>query len=79
MQTLRWSSVGVVGNVNIDFSLDGGITWNALFNNTPNDGEQLWHVNATPTTNARVRIISVLDPRVVAISSNPFAILPVEQ
>ena len=79
LQTLRWNSVGVVGNVNIDLSIDGGGSWIALFMNTPDDGEQLWNVNATPTTNAGVRITSVSDARIVALSLNPFTILPVEQ
>lgn len=78
LQTLRWNSVGVVGNVNIDLSIDGGVSWVALFMNTPNDGEQSWNVNATPTTNARIRIASVSDARIVALSPNPFTILPVE-
>jgi len=56
---ITWSSTNLSGasTLNIELSLDGGITWSTLIANTPNDGSQAWPIGIqTPSTSARIRI-----------------------
>jgi len=55
-QTITWSHVAVVGNVRLEYSLDGGATWVSINANTANDGTEPWTTPATPNTQARVRV-----------------------
>ena len=43
-QTIRWSTQGVPGNVNIALSGDGGATFQTLAFDTPNTGSYTWNV-----------------------------------
>ncbi|MDD5688227.1 MAG: discoidin domain-containing protein [Elusimicrobia bacterium] len=55
-QTVKWTSAGITGNVNIDISTDGGTTWTSLVSNTPNDGSHLVKTPNTPSTTCRIRV-----------------------
>jgi hypothetical protein len=44
VQTIRWTSTGITGNVRIDLSRDGGSTWTTIISSTPNDGSEQWTV-----------------------------------
>ncbi len=47
---VRWLSQGNVGNIDIDYSINGGETWNNFANNTANDGEYDWVLPANTTS-----------------------------
>lgn len=53
---VTWTSSGTVGNVDIQFSSDGGSTWTTVASNTPNDGNQGVYFPNAPSTTCRVRI-----------------------
>jgi len=57
-QSVKWTSKGVTGNVKIDLSRDGGITWEAVLSGmpTPNDGNQTVNLPGPATTQARIRV-----------------------
>jgi hypothetical protein len=74
-QTIQWNSMGLGGNVKIDLSRDGGVTWpTTLFGSVPNDGAQDWRVFGRATTTARIRVCSVENPSVCDVSDGNFAI-----
>ncbi len=74
-RTILWSSANLTGNVRIDLSRDGGLTWpETLFNSIPNTGSQAWTVNGPPAPAVRMRISSVLVPSVADTTDASFAI-----
>jgi hypothetical protein len=54
---IAWDSQGIVGNVNIDYSVNNGASWNTIISNTANDGSHNWRVpdDASGSCLARVR------------------------
>jgi len=75
-QTITWDSVGVTGFVRIQLSRDGGATWKTIIYGTPNDGSQAWTVTGPATTQARIKVLSILVPTVFDISDENFTISP---
>lgn len=73
-QTIKWAASGFSGNVKIELSRNGGTTYEVLFGNTTNDGEEQWVVSGASTTQARVRITSLDTPEIVDVSNSNFAI-----
>src|SRR6266446_2270322 len=61
-QTIRWYPTGVSGKVRIELSRDGGATWKVLVSSTANTGALNWKVTKPATTQARIRVSSVLTP-----------------
>ncbi|HSU55551.1 MAG TPA: glycoside hydrolase family 71/99-like protein, partial [Candidatus Dormibacteraeota bacterium] len=56
--SVTWSSTGIVGNVNIDLSTDGGTSFRSLAYNVPNSGSKTLTVPYYPGSNCLVRIAS---------------------
>jgi hypothetical protein len=73
-QIIKWESVAVTGNVRIDLSRDGGSTWTAIIANTPNDGSETWTVTGSPTTRARIRVVSLANTAIWDMSDRDFTI-----
>jgi Zn-dependent metalloprotease len=74
VQAITWQSTGISGNVNIQLSRDGGVSFVNLFNNVSNMGTVKWTVTGPATVQARVRISSVNDSSVSDTSNSPFTI-----
>jgi hypothetical protein len=73
-QTINWTSAGVTGNVSIELSRNGGISWTTIIAPTDNDGSQAWSVTGPATTRARIKVVSIDDPTVFDTSDCNFAI-----
>lgn len=73
-RTVHWSSDNVAGNVRIEFSRDGGRTWQTLAANTPNDGSEAVTVWGRATRQGRLRIVSIDNPIVTDSSTGNFPI-----
>jgi len=73
IQEVRWSYSGPVGNVNIEHSIDNGVTWIAVSNNELNDGSYMWTVPNTPAPLCFIRIEDV-DNHPSDMSDQAFAI-----
>lgn len=58
-QTISWSSEGDVGDVEIEYSTDGGSTWKRVITQTDNDGSFVWIVPNDTSNNCLVRITDV--------------------
>jgi hypothetical protein len=78
---LTYTSAENSGYVNLDYSTDGGLTWDTIAVNTPDDGEYSdWIVPNTPSANCKIRV-SAADGDPSAISDSIFTIqdiIPVE-
>ncbi|HEY4712473.1 MAG TPA: hypothetical protein VIH69_07385, partial [Dehalococcoidia bacterium] len=74
IQTITWTSTGVTGPVRIQLSRNGGSSWMTIIPATPNDGSQAWLVTGPATNQARIRVVSILNPAISDISNNDFAI-----
>lgn len=56
---ILWSSTGVASNVKLEYSTNGGASWNTIVASTPNDGSEPWVIPNTPTLQGRVRVSSI--------------------
>jgi len=73
MQTLRWTSRGVGGEVRVEWSSNGGAAWFIIAAATANDGSENWTVPNTLTAGARVRV-SDATGTLIDTSDGPFTI-----
>ena len=73
-QTIRWTSVGLTGNVKIEVSRNGGTTWALIVGSTASDGAHAWKVTGPATAQARIRVTSVTDPTVSDVSNTNLAL-----
>src|SRR5262249_1010689 len=74
MQTVRWTSNGVNGFVNVQLSRDGGATWKTIIKKASNTGAQNWKAAKAATTRGRVRICSLSMPSICGASTADFTI-----
>ncbi|MEO0273589.1 MAG: T9SS type A sorting domain-containing protein [candidate division WOR-3 bacterium] len=59
-----WSSTGSISNVRIEYTLDGGNTWNTVISSTPNDGSHTFTAPSTPTNSFKIRISDASNPQI---------------
>ncbi|MDR3666668.1 MAG: hypothetical protein P4L35_07495 [Ignavibacteriaceae bacterium] len=72
--TITWYSSGIV-NVNIEYTIDNGLTWNPVVSNLHSSGAYRWHVPLNPPTSlARMRVTDSSDPTVTDMSDTTFNI-----
>ena len=72
---IYWDWTGSFTSVKIEYSTDGGSTWNLVVTSTTNDGSHKWTIPNTPSTNCRIKITNTSDPNCFDISDNDFSIL----
>jgi hypothetical protein len=72
---ITWSASNVTGNFKLEFSVDGGTTWNTIVSATSGSTYN-WQVPNTYATSSQclVRVSSVNTPAVTDISNNNFTI-----
>lgn len=75
IQDITWSSIGVNGNVKIEYSIDGGNNWSVMVSSTENDGSYSWTVPGTLSNQCLVRI-SETDGSPSSTSASVFSIIP---
>jgi hypothetical protein len=75
---ITWTSQGTVGDVRIELSTDGGITYSDIASSTPNDGSYSWPIPyLSPTgSNCFVRISEASDGTPSDTSDSPFTVAP---
>ncbi|MDI6803026.1 MAG: S8 family serine peptidase [Bacteroidota bacterium] len=71
---ISWSSYLAGDNMKIELSRDGGLSYDVLFNSTPNDGSEQWLVNEPTTHLARIKISEIGSEPVKFASSLNFTI-----
>jgi len=74
LQTIRWASIGITGDVNIELSRDGGATFQTIFSDQPANGFVNWSVSGPDTYQAIIKITSINDSTISDVSDYPFTI-----
>jgi len=70
---IQWATSGTIDNVNLEYSIDGGLNWNTIIASTPNTGSHNWSVPNVQTSTALVRVSDV-NSATADISNNVFTI-----
>jgi hypothetical protein len=73
---IHWIWSGQFTTVKIEYSIDGGNTWNNIVTSTPNDGDHYWRVPNTPSDRCLIKVTNTGDPECFDISDNYFTIAP---
>ena len=69
------AEAGVSGNVRIEVSRDNGATYETIIASVPlSRGKAKWKPTGPPTTQARIRVVLIEDPRIFGVSPNPFTL-----
>ncbi|MEK7263251.1 MAG: T9SS type A sorting domain-containing protein [Bacteroidota bacterium] len=76
---ITWNSTGSITNVKLDYSTNGGSSFQNITSSTSNTGTYSWHVPFGATSQAKVRISDVNDTCTYYISNYLFSILSCEQ
>jgi hypothetical protein len=74
-RAIDWNWTGAISSVDIDYSTDGGSTWNVVLASVANDGDALWTVPNTPSATCRLRITSTEDDSCLDLSNQDFSII----
>lgn len=73
---ITWTSTGTVSEVLIEFSLNGGLTWQPVFPpNQGNTGTYDWLVPLTASTQTMVRVVNAGNRAVFDATDTPFSIV----
>ncbi len=75
IETIRWETAGVVDSVNIEYSPNGGATWETVVANQANSGSFSWHLPNVLSLSVKLRISSAGDASIFDESDAPFAII----
>lgn len=62
VRAITWTTTNLTGNVKIELSRNAGTTWTVLAGNIANTGTWNWTVTGPTTTEAQIRITSVVTP-----------------
>jgi len=74
--SITWSSQGNVGdNVKLEYSTNGGVSWQTIVSSTPNDGSYSWQIPNTPSSSCLVRVSSLPDGTYFDVSDGEFTIV----
>jgi ELWxxDGT repeat protein len=74
--SITWTSAGIVGNVQIEYSTDNGGNWTDVITSTVNDGTHSWTVPDAVSSECLIRI-GEADGNPVDTSDSLFSIVPV--
>ncbi len=56
---ITWTSTGMVGDVNIKYSIDNGFNWIEIIQSTANDSSHGWTIPNTPSESSLIRISKI--------------------
>ncbi len=73
--SIQWKSTGFKGNVSIELSRDGGLTFSQLVASTENDGAETVTLSGPDSRRGRIRVSSLNEPDVFDTSNASFSIL----
>jgi len=71
---ITWTTIGTVGNVKIEYSINSGANWTEIIASTANTGSHMWTVPDDPSDNCKVRI-SEIDGEPLDVSDGEFCIV----
>ncbi|MFH0736555.1 MAG: LamG-like jellyroll fold domain-containing protein, partial [bacterium] len=75
---ITWTNDITISNVNVEFSTNNGITWNAIVSNTPaSTGSYSWLIPDVNSYECKIRVSNSSDSLTYIINSVPFTIFTV--
>jgi exosome complex RNA-binding protein Rrp42 (RNase PH superfamily) len=74
LHEITWTSTGTIGNIKIEYSMDGGNSWAEIIASMANDGSYDWEVPDTPSENCLIRV-SETDGEPVDVTDTAFSIV----
>ena len=77
--TIQWTSDSFTGNVRIEYSTNGGVSWNTIIASTSNNGSYPWTVPNTPSFSCLVKISDSVDGEPCDMSNAYFTISPEQE
>ena len=66
--SINWETVGYVSRVDLEYSTDGGNTWESITTNLTNSGTYSWQVPSVFSDNCMVKVIDPNNPEVYGVS-----------
>lgn len=75
LQPITWNTTGVINLVNLEYSTDGGTSWQSIVNAVANTGSYDWTVPNITSDNALVRITDAGDLTRTDTSDSVFSII----
>jgi len=72
---ITWTWAGILANVKIEYSTNGGASYSTVVDSTANTGSYTWAVPNTPSTNCLVRVSDVSNVTTNAVSPAAFTIV----
>jgi len=76
VQNITWTTQGTVGNVKIEYSVNGGTSYTDIVASASNNGSYSWTVPNTPSSNCLVRISEASRSNISDVSNAAFTIAP---
>lgn len=73
---IRWNDNGSMPAVRLEFSLNGGESWQVVNSTLDNNGEYLWQVPDTTTNRGLIRVSDALDMNPLAVSDTFSIVAP---
>jgi hypothetical protein len=74
---ITWTSVGTVGDLKIEYSIDNGTSWTDIIAATENDGGYEWTVPDDPSGNCLIRASEAVDGDPLDVSDALFSIVSI--
>lgn len=74
-QYIYWTSAGLSSYVNIDYSINAGVTWTNLTTGTYNGGSYYWSLPNTPSDSCLVRVTDYYSSTLTDVSNSYFSIV----
>ena len=72
---IHWNWSGSISSVKLEYSLDGCINWILIASSTQNDGDYLWTIPDTTSSNCFIRISDVANSMINDLCDGSFSIL----
>jgi hypothetical protein len=73
---ITWASEGVVDNVKIEYTVDGGNNWTTVISSIPNDSVFSWYVPDTPSSICKIKVSDASNGDIADESDSTFTIVP---
>ena len=73
-QQIRWTTIGAISHVNLDYSTDGFATSHDIATSVVNTGCYTWTTPATPSTSVQVRVADAASPATIYATSAAFTL-----
>jgi Metallo-peptidase family M12B Reprolysin-like/Viral BACON domain/Kre9/KNH-like N-terminal Ig-like domain/Bacterial Ig domain len=72
---INWTNTGIINNVNIEYSINGGGSWTTIVSSTTNNGAYNWTVPNAVSSNCLIRVTDAADAAVFDTSNTVFSIV----